>query len=108
MCYLSINHGLFLQMAITAADTIIAVDFTKIASGEAVETLVVEAVVEVVAVEGVAVEGVVVEKTLEAIGTGATKVTKETRIKLILMEIKGVDITIDMTIVEVITINKNK
>ena len=90
-------------MAITAADTIIAVDFTKIASGEAVETL----GVEVGAVDGVAVKGVVVEKTLEAIGTGATKVTKETRIKVILIEIKGVDMTIDMTIVEVITIKIN-
>ena len=85
-------------MVILAANTIIAVDFTKMARGETVEALV---------VEGVAVEGVVVKETLEAIGTGATKVTKETRTTLILMEIKGVDIIIDMTIVEVKTIKIN-
>ena len=105
------------EMAITTADTIIAKDFTKMASGEAVKTLVVEAVVQGVAVEGVAVEvvvveevaveGVVVEETLEAISTEATKVTKETRTKVILVEIKGVDITIEMTIVEAITLRIN-
>ena len=81
-------------MAITAAGTIIAVDFTKTAREEVVETLVGEVVVE----------GVAAEETLEEIGMGATKVTKETGTKEMMGEIEGVDITIEMTIVEVITI----